>query len=80
MEMRSRNVFDYDVSACAPARVMCVPDVLKAGGKKTNAVTEVFDLPELVENILLYVDPKALFKLQRVNQAFNSITNRSKPI
>ncbi|KAK3703706.1 hypothetical protein LTR37_014284 [Vermiconidia calcicola] len=46
----------------------------------SEAASKKLNLPELLENILIHVDIKNLFKLQRVNKTFKATIARSKEI
>ena len=55
---------------------------MKASKPSTNAIAAatVFGLPELVEQVLLCLDMKALFRLQQVNTTFQSVIAKSQAL
>lgn len=50
------------------------------GPQAATAAATVFNIPELLENVLLHVDPFQLYVLQAVNSTFRSVIVNTKPI
>ena len=58
----------------------CIANFVTEREPTTNAAAKVFAIPELLEDILLHLDMKQLFSLQRVNSSFHGTIKKSSPL